>query len=90
MSIAARVDFADEVHRFRTMALAGRLADALRAFQAYRSLLVEEFATGPSPEVVRTERRVATGWNGVVAVRERATPVAIALTLHPPRPSGFA
>ncbi len=53
----------------RALALAGRQADALRAFQAYRSLLIDEFGTEPSPEVVRTERRVATGWNGVDADR---------------------
>jgi len=54
----------------RALALAGRQADALRAFQTYRSLLVEEFGTEPSSEVVRTERRVATGWNGVDAAPE--------------------
>jgi len=48
----------------RSLASAGRQADALRAFQDYRSLLVEELGTEPSPEVVRTERRVATGWDG--------------------------
>jgi DNA-binding SARP family transcriptional activator len=60
----------------RALALAGRQADSLRAFQTYRTLLVEEFGTEPSPEVVRTERRVATGWNGVDADRELSTPVA--------------
>ncbi len=37
----------------------------MRAFQHYRSLLIEELGTEPSAEVVRTERRVATGWDGV-------------------------
>src|SRR5262249_18271665 len=49
----------------RALAAAGRQADALRAFQRYRAVLIDEVGTEPSPEVVRIERRVATGWNGV-------------------------
>ena len=49
----------------RALAGAGRQADALRAFQQYRSSLIDEFGTDPSPDVVRIERRVATGWDGV-------------------------
>ena len=49
----------------RALAGAGRQADALRAFQEYRSILIDEFGTDPSPDVVRIERRVATGWDGV-------------------------
>ena len=48
----------------RALALAGRQADALRGFQNYRSVLADELGTEPSPEVVRIERRVATGWDG--------------------------
>ena len=51
----------------RALAAAGRQVDALRAFQRYRSVLMDEVGTEPSPEVVRIERRVATGWNGVEA-----------------------
>lgn len=49
----------------RALALAGRQADAFRAFQSYHSVLAAELGTEPSPEVVRIERRVATGWDGV-------------------------
>jgi DNA-binding SARP family transcriptional activator len=56
----------------QALALAGRQADALRAFQAYRAMLAEEVGTEPSPEVVRIERRVASGWNGVE--HEHGTP----------------
>ena len=71
----------------RALALAGRQTDALRAFQAYRSLLVEEFGTEPSPEVGRTERRVATGWNGVDADDEVATASGV---LDIPLPANLA
>ncbi len=49
----------------RALASEGRQADALRAFQQYRSLLIDELGTDPSPDVVRIERRVATGWDGI-------------------------
>jgi len=58
----------------RALALSGRRADALRAFPDYRSLLIEEFGTEPSPEVLRIERRVATGWGGVDDDREDPAP----------------
>jgi DNA-binding SARP family transcriptional activator len=59
----------------RALALSGRQADALRAFHTYRARLVEEFGTEPSPEVVRIERRVATGWDGVDAAPQTSARV---------------
>lgn len=82
----------------RALASEGRQADALRAFQRYRSLLIEELGTDPSPDVVRIERRVATGWDGVDAGdRASAQPshrapavVAIPLPNVLARPAPFA
>jgi DNA-binding SARP family transcriptional activator/tetratricopeptide (TPR) repeat protein len=71
----------------RALALAGRQAEALRAFQSYRSLLVEEFGTEPSSEVVRTERRVATGWNGVDADGESSASLEV---MNVPLPASLA
>jgi DNA-binding SARP family transcriptional activator len=48
----------------RALAGAGRQAEALRAYRAYRSMLIEEVGTEPSPEVRRIEQRVAAGWDG--------------------------
>ena len=49
----------------RALAGSGRQAEALRAFQTYRTFLAEEVGTEPSAELVEIERRVATGWNGL-------------------------
>jgi DNA-binding SARP family transcriptional activator len=68
----------------RSLASAGRQADALRAFQDYRSLLVEEFGTEPSPEVVRTERRVATGWDGTESGPGQTTTADAVMVPLPP------
>jgi DNA-binding SARP family transcriptional activator len=68
----------------RSLASAGRQADALRAFQDYRSLLVEELGTEPSPEVVRTERRVATGWDGAESGPNQATRTDAVIVPLPP------
>jgi DNA-binding SARP family transcriptional activator len=71
----------------RALALAGRQSDSLRAFHTYRSMLVEQFGTEPSPEVVRIERRVATGWNGVDAAPEESAQIG---TLEIPLPASLA
>jgi DNA-binding SARP family transcriptional activator len=44
------------------LAGAGRQADALRAFQQYRTLLADEVGTEPSAEVREIEQRIATAW----------------------------
>jgi DNA-binding SARP family transcriptional activator len=68
----------------RSLASAGRQADALRAFQDYRSLLDEELGTEPSPEVVRTERRVATGWDGAESGAGHSTTTDAVIVPLPP------
>ena len=48
----------------QALAGAGRQADALGAFRAYRAYLVDSVGTEPSAEVRRLDRRVASGWDG--------------------------
>ena len=45
----------------RAYADSGRQADALRAFQTYRSFLVDEVGTEPSAAVIALDRRIAAG-----------------------------
>jgi DNA-binding SARP family transcriptional activator/tetratricopeptide (TPR) repeat protein len=68
----------------------GRQADALRAYQAYRSFLGEETGTEPSAFVRSIERRIAAGWADDDEVGDDATASAevagassaVALPLH--------
>ncbi|MGZ6946304.1 MAG: BTAD domain-containing putative transcriptional regulator, partial [Acidimicrobiia bacterium] len=71
----------------RALASAGRQGDALRAFQQYRSLLIEELGTEPSADVVRIERRVATSWDGIDTDADPPAPID-AVTV--PLPSALA
>ena len=45
----------------RALAGSGRRTDALRAFQAYRTLLIEEVGTEPSGELITLDRVIASG-----------------------------
>jgi DNA-binding SARP family transcriptional activator/tetratricopeptide (TPR) repeat protein len=45
----------------RALAASGRRTDALRAFQDYRTLLIEEIGTEPSSELVTLDRAIASG-----------------------------
>ena len=45
----------------RALAESGRRVEALRAYQSYRTLLVEEFGTEPSSGIVELERAIAAG-----------------------------
>lgn len=58
----------------RALAGSGRQAEALRAYQAYRTFLDEEVGTEPSPKLVEIERRIASGWNGVEPVERVDAP----------------
>ncbi len=53
----------------RALAFDGRQVDALRAYQSYRQLLIEECGTEPSQDVRDLERRIATGSVPDVAVK---------------------
>jgi len=50
----------------RALAASGRQTEALRAFQRYRDELAETVGTEPSAELREIDRRVATGWDGLV------------------------
>ena len=59
----------------QALAVDGRQADALRAYQAYRSLLAEATGTEPSAAVRAIERRVAAGWSGDESAATATLPV---------------
>jgi predicted ATPase/DNA-binding SARP family transcriptional activator len=68
----------------RALAGAGRQSEALRAYQTYRSFLIEETGTEPSIEVQRIEQLVATGWRGTDAAGEPENPLFLARERHRP------
>ncbi len=53
----------------RALAAAGRQTEALRMYQAYRSLLVDRVGTEPSDELRRVDQRIAAGWDGTESDR---------------------
>jgi DNA-binding SARP family transcriptional activator len=62
----ARYPFRDRARGLMLRALAGsgRQAEALGAYRDFRTMLVDELGTEPSPEVQDIARRVADGWDG--------------------------
>ncbi len=61
--LMAEQPFRDEPRALllRALAESGRRTDALRAFQAYRSFLLDEVGTEPSAAIVALERAIAVG-----------------------------
>lgn len=47
--------------RMRALASTGRTTEALRSFQEYRALLLDEVGTVPSPPLVELEQRISVG-----------------------------
>lgn len=69
----------------RALAADGRKADALRAYQQYRTFLAEELGMEPSTAVVDIERKIAQGWDGRSLDLNNITaahPTAAASPLH--------
>ena len=72
----------DRARALHIQALAsdGRQADALRAYQDYRTVLAEETGTEPSALVRSIERRVAAGWSGTLDDEGSSAPVGETVT----------
>lgn len=68
----------------RALAGSGRRAEALQAYQDYRTLLAAEIGTEPSPQFHRIGQRVAGGWNGSDAGAPTQQPLRPAGALPPP------
>ena len=57
----------------RALAGQGRQTEALRSYQAYRTLLAEEAGTEPSRQLRELESRIATGWSDRPAASSTAS-----------------
>ena len=73
-----------DLHRFRdglrgqlmrALAQSGRQTEALRQFQAYRTLLAEEVGTEPSPELAALDQAIAAGADRPPTPRDGRTAV---------------
>ena len=56
----------------RALAGQGRQTEALRSYQAYRTLLAEEAGTEPSRQLRDLESRIANGWSTARGIEDRS------------------
>lgn len=77
--------FRDRPHELlmQALALSGRQVEALRAFQEYRSLLIDEVGVDPGPAITELDRQITLGQISPEARAERVTPPAGTQVLAP-------